>query len=167
MFLFIDLEIVEGRFPQPKGTLNNLYAVVAQELKNPSYCLEKSYRMVSVRTGKVNNNMWVCTYRVKWPSEASFSATMSTKAAAGKQAALNALHWLQAQGKLTPAGAPLMYDKSEIKEMARVPVEVTVDVSSCQDIDTLIDWYKKVCAISCFLCFSCVKPLVSIILKKN
>jgi hypothetical protein len=151
MFLLIELEIVEGRFPQPKGTLNNLYAVVAQELKSPSYRLEKGYRMISVRTGKVNNVMWVCTYKVKWPSEASFSATMSSKAAAGKQAALKALHWLQAQGKLTQAGAPLMYDKSEIKEMARVPIEVTVDIRSCQDIDMLIDWYKKVCAMSDFI----------------
>lgn len=143
--------MVEGRFPQPKGTLNNLCAVVAQELKSPSYCLEKSYRMVSVRTGKVNNIMWVCTYKVKWPSEASFSATMSTKAAAGKQAALKALHWLQAQGKLTQRGAPLMYDKSEIQEMTRVPIEVTVDVTSSQDIDMLIDWYKKVSTISNFI----------------
>lgn len=140
--------MVEGRFPQPKGTLNNLCAVVAQELKSPSYRLQKSYRMVSVRTGKVNNIMWACTYKVKWPREASFSATMSTKAAAGKQAALKALHWLQAQGKLTQRGAPLMFDKSEIQGMTRVPIEVTVDVSASQDIDMLIDWYKKVCTIS-------------------
>jgi hypothetical protein len=73
---------------------------------------------------------------------------MLSKAAAGKQAALKALHWLHAQGKLTQAGAPLLYDKSEIKEMMRVPVEVTVDISSCQDIDMLIDSYKKVCTIS-------------------
>jgi len=146
--LFIDLEIVEGKFPHPKGTLHNLYSVVAQELKNPRYHLEKSYRMVSVRTGKVTNIMWNCTYKVKWPGEANFSASMPSKAAAGKQAALKALHWLHVQGKLTRAGAPLLYDKHEIKEMASVPVEVTVDVSSCQDIDMLIDWYKKVCAVS-------------------
>jgi hypothetical protein len=173
MFLFIDLEIVEGRFPQPKGTLHNLYAVVVQELKSSSYRLEKSYRMVSVRTGKVNNVMWVCTYKVKWPSEVSFSATMPTKAAAGKQAALKALHWLQAQGKLTKAGSPLMYDKSEIKEMTRELIEVTVDVSSCQDLDMLIEWYKKVCTVSNFvsqcrnLRCSSGEPVVTIMLWRN
>jgi hypothetical protein len=149
--LCLDLEIVEGRFPQPKGTLHNLYAVVAQELKSSIYHLEKSYRMVSVRTGKVTDKMWNCIYTVKWPSEASFSATMPSKATAGKQAALKTLHWLHAQGKLTQAGAPLLYDKNEIKEMTRVPVEVTVDASSCQDIDMLIDSYKKVCTISRFI----------------
>jgi hypothetical protein len=87
--------------------------------------------------------MWNCIYKVKWPSEASFSATMPSKATAGKEAALKALHWLHAQGKLTQTGAPLLYDKNEIKEMTRVPVEVTVDASSCQDIDMLIDSYKK------------------------
>jgi hypothetical protein len=35
--------------------------------------------------------------------------------------------------------------------MTRVPVEVTVDASSCQDIDMLIDSYKKVCTISRFI----------------
>jgi hypothetical protein len=147
--LFLDLQILESRFPHPKGTLHNLYAVVAQELKSSSYCLEKSYQMVAVRSGKkVTNSMWNCTYKVKWPSEAKFSATMPTKAAAGKQAALKTLHWLHAQGKLTRAGAPLLYDKKEIKELARVPVEVIVDTSSCHDIDMLIDWYRKVCTIS-------------------
>jgi hypothetical protein len=125
---------------------------VAQELKSSGYCLEKSYQMVPVRSGKkVTNSMWSCTYKVKWPSEANFSATMPTKAAAGKQAALKALHWLHAQGKLTRAGAPLLYNKNEIKEMARVPIEVTVDINSCHDIDMLIDWYRKVCTISNFI----------------
>jgi hypothetical protein len=143
------LQILESRFPHPKGTLHNLYAVVAQELKSSSYSLEKSYQMVPVRTGKkITNPMWSCTYKVKWPSEASFSATMPTKAAAGKQAALKALHSLHVQGRLTRAGAPLLYDKNEVKEMARVPIEVTLDISACHDIDMLIDWYRKVCTIS-------------------
>lgn len=169
-FLFIDLQILESRFPYPKGTLHNLYAVVAQELKSSSYCLEKSYQMVPVRTGKkVTSTMWSCTYKVKWPGDASFSATMPTKAAAGKHAALKVLHWLHAQGKLTRAGAPLLYDKKEIKELARVPVEVTVDANSCHDIDMLIDWYKKVCTISdlishdsnfCCSCDDCVRTIV-------
>lgn len=147
-FLCVDLQILESRFPHPKGTLHNLYTVVAQELKSSSYCLEKHYQLVPVCTGKkFTNPTWSCTYKVKWPSEASFSATMPTKAAAGKQAALKALHWLHAQGKLTRAGAPLLYNKNEVQEMARVPIEVTLDINSYHDIDMLIDWYRKVCAI--------------------
>lgn len=148
-FLFVDLQILESRFPHPKGTLHNIYAVVAQGLKSSSSGLEKSYQMVPIRTGKkITNLMWSCTYKVKWPSEASFSATMPTKAAAGKQASLKALHWLHAQGKLTRAGAPLLYDKKEIKELARVPIEVALDINSCHNIDMLINWYRKVCTIS-------------------
>lgn len=149
-FLCVDLQMLESRFPHPKGTLHNLYAVVAQELKSSSYSLETSYQMVPLRTGKkITNPMWSCMYKVKWPSEASFSsATMPTKAAAGKQAALKALHWLHAQGRLTRAGAPLLYDKNKVKELARIPIEVTLDISSCHDIDMLIDWYRKVCTIS-------------------
>ncbi|XP_069687119.1 ATP-dependent RNA helicase DHX30-like isoform X2 [Periplaneta americana] len=136
-----ELEAVEGRFPHPKGTLHNLYAVVAQELGS-SDCLQKSYRVVPVRTGKSTNYMWCCTYRVNWPSITSFSATMSTKAAAGKQAALKALHWLQTQGKLTKTGAPLLYDKKEIKGLSKLPL-IMVDPDSLQDIDTLVKWYRK------------------------
>lgn len=169
-FLCVDLQILESRFPYPKGTLHNLYAVVAQELKSSSYSLEKSYQMVPVRTGKnIINPMWSCTYKVKWPGEASFSATMPTKAAAGKQAALKALHWLHAQGRLTRAGAPLLYDKKEVKELARVPIELTLDISSCHDIDMLIDRYRKVCTISNIIfhggnfCCSCVDSLLAIL----
>jgi hypothetical protein len=139
---------------------------VAQELKISSSCLAKSYQTVPARTGKkITNPMWSCTYKVKWPSEASFSATMPTKAAAGKQAALKALHWLHAQGKLTRAGAPLLYNKKEVKELARVPIEVALDINSCHNIDMLINWYRKVRTISnlvflngyyCCSCDDCV-----------
>jgi len=173
-FLCIDLHMLESRFPHPKGTLHNLYAVVAQELKSSSYCLEMSYQMAPVRTGKkIANPMWSCTYKVKWPSEASFSATLPTKVAAGKQAALKTLHWLHAQGRLTQAGAPLLYDKKKVKEMARVPIEVTLDISSCHDIDMLIDWYRKVCTVSNLIfyngnfCCRCVDCLLAICYEVN
>ncbi|PSN50954.1 hypothetical protein C0J52_07630 [Blattella germanica] len=112
---------------------NEIMDVTPRDLKNPDYNLEQSYHKVQERHGKSVQTLWKCTYKVKWPSENSFTATMSTKTLAGKSAALKALHWLQSQGKMTKIGTPVVFDYSEIKEMAKVPPEIIISPNKLQD----------------------------------
>ncbi|KAJ9582632.1 hypothetical protein L9F63_023010, partial [Diploptera punctata] len=137
-----DLELIEKKYPQPRGMLNNIYAFVANELKNSQYRPEISYK---VSTWNINSNdpMWKCTYKLRWPHEAAFSSVKTTKALAAKDAALKALHWLQIQKKLTMSGAPKLHDMKEVKDISRIPVEVTIDPAVIHDLDNLITYYNK------------------------
>ncbi|XP_049963554.1 ATP-dependent RNA helicase DHX30-like isoform X2 [Schistocerca serialis cubense] len=100
------LEMVARRFPQPKATLHNVFAEVAQHLRSGAYCAIPSYSRMK--------DSWQCSYHLRWPSHAVFSGEGHTKSQAAKIAALYALNWLTAQGRLLKDGTPCIERRMEM-----------------------------------------------------
>ncbi|XP_049831543.1 ATP-dependent RNA helicase DHX30-like isoform X1 [Schistocerca gregaria] len=100
------LEMVARRFPQPKATLHNVFVEVAHHLRSDAYCAIPSYSRMK--------DSWQCSYHLRWPSHAVFSGEGHTKSQAAKIAALYALNWLTAQGRLLKDGTPCIERRMEM-----------------------------------------------------
>nr|CAD7426187.1 unnamed protein product [Timema monikensis] len=138
------LEGVKKEFPRPKETVHNFYTAVVQELKQTSYRPVQSYKLAPTAKGNKNTvTNWSCTWQVRWPTEASFTSVGRTKAEASNQVALEILHWLRAQGKLTSKGTPMIYTSQEVRELKRSPPEINLSPGWSQKILPLLQQFYQ------------------------
>ncbi|CAH1163616.1 unnamed protein product [Phaedon cochleariae] len=123
-------------FVNPKNMLHNIFYLVSKEINKPSLHLTPSYRQI-----KDHKKMtWICIYKIGWPKEMKFMAKDVTKKVASEKAALAALTWLRQERKITDQGAPLIYDKEEIKQISRktYPV-ITLDEKTIEKMKNIIE----------------------------
>lgn len=128
--LISELEMVLRRFPQPTGTLNNVYADVSNQLQNSNYRVIPSHYLKS--------SIWYCTCKVLWPTENTFSAKARTKAQATKIVALKILHWLTSIGHLTREGYPRITLSLELPP----PYRTSWPTEFSNQLDTIVQHYK-------------------------
>lgn len=125
------------KFPHPKSVLNNFYTILVEELKDKSLKPESSYKS----EGK--NGMWTCTYHLKWPEPMKVTARAATKKEASKVACAKVLDVLQSKSKICPEGLPLIYQKTEIKQLHKQKqTTVTLDRKTVRSMEEIINVFN-------------------------
>ncbi|KAL3289179.1 hypothetical protein HHI36_003615 [Cryptolaemus montrouzieri] len=103
-------------FPNPKHTLGNVCQTVANDKGSREFLLSSSYKQVQ--------KSWVCTHKIKWPEERSFSVTSSTKRQASTKCAWEALEYLLKNNRIDKKGVPILYDKQDIKALVKENIPI-------------------------------------------
>lgn len=107
---------------------------------NSTLKLTPSYKLV--KDGK--NSKWICSYHVYWPEEVKFLAKDASKKEAALKASLVAMSWLKLQGKMTPDGAPIIYDNEVVKRITRKTIPTFVlNPETLSNIHKLTDLYEN------------------------
>ncbi|EZA58331.1 hypothetical protein DMN91_006027 [Ooceraea biroi] len=130
----LTLKKIERDYPQAKGSLKNIYALVSQEIKDHTSILTSSSKQVK--------RNWEITFNVKWPEAMSFTGISTNKTAASKQAALKCLLWLETNGKLRN-GKPIIYSREEMKEKQLQPIKLSVTSDILDKMVDLIETYES------------------------
>lgn len=88
--------------------------------------------------------MWLCTYHVKWPEDMKFLARDFTKQSASNKAALAALTWLRQNEKITDKGAPIVYDKNQIKTLTKQTIPtISLNSNTLEAMNKIVNIYQN------------------------
>lgn len=129
------------KFPMPKSVLHNFYQVLAEELKDKSLKVEPIYKAVKQKNGSTS---WTCNYHIKWPVNAKvISNNQLTKKEASSVAAAKAIDLLSSQGRISPAGLPLVYTSKEVKQLnKKEQTEISFDPSTIKNMQNIIQIFN-------------------------
>ncbi|XP_056634981.1 ATP-dependent RNA helicase DHX30-like isoform X1 [Diorhabda sublineata] len=128
-------------FPSPKNVLHNIFTLLVQETKNNSLHLAPSFKSLSNQRGGAS---WICTYNIGWPTQIKFLAKDNRKKVASDKAALAALTWLRLNNKITTNGAPIIYDKEEVKQLTKGSIPLlNLRQKTLENIDKIINVYEE------------------------
>lgn len=87
---------------------------------------------------------WICTYHVSWPEEVKFQAKDFTKKEASLKAALAALDWLKEENKITEDGAPIIYDKEQVRQITKKTIpSFLLSPKASKNVQQLIEIYEN------------------------
>lgn len=107
---------------------------------NKTIKLNPSYKLV--KDGK--NSKWICSYHVFWPEEVKFLGKDTSKKEAALKATLAGLSWLKKQGKMSPEGAPIIYDHEVVKRITKKTIPTfSLSPETLTNIQKLTDLYKN------------------------
>lgn len=134
--LFTD---IEKKFPEPKVLLNNIFALVSNETKNP-HSLHGHAKQVQTTRNKLS---WSYTYNIVWPEKKAFTAVGHSKASTSHSAALKCLYWLHLNGRIKNR-TPVIYQKEETRTISNNPEELNVDKNVLERINIFLDNNEKV-----------------------
>lgn len=131
---------IEKLFPNPKNTVHNIYANVAEQLKNKD--LRPSQEFKFLKHSK-KRHTWMCNYRVKWPEEKTFTHVANTKQEASYKVAVQVLHWLKNMKKIDDKGGPFIFDEQEMAKMKQSLPELKVSSNVVEKLYEIIHKYEQ------------------------
>lgn len=122
-------------YPSPKGKINDIYQVVSNDLKKPAM-------KITFKKSETKQGGWICTIKVAWPEENTFTGSASNKGSASNTAAIKCLQWLENQRKLKH-GVPILYDSNATENILNRPVNLSIDRNTLIDVKILLGIYDE------------------------
>ncbi|XP_017778938.1 PREDICTED: ATP-dependent RNA helicase DHX36-like [Nicrophorus vespilloides] len=128
-------------FPFSKAILNNVYQVVAQEMKDKSFIVNPSYTFKN--NGNYAPSSWECTYHLKWPENLYFVSSGSTKQEASTKASLLALKYLNKYDHITNDKQPKLVSRETEKKLKQSLEPLKIKPNIINDMNYIVQCYNN------------------------
>ncbi|XP_043251721.1 ATP-dependent RNA helicase DHX30-like [Colletes gigas] len=139
IFTSHDINYIDKLFPNPVGSLTNIYTIVNNEF-NLTNSLSYNYEIHKQNSSK--KQMIKCTINILWPSEMSFTSVGQNRKAAVTHAAKTCLNWLHVNKKITTS-RPILYSKKEINEKMNELVTINLESNLKNEIKIITDIFDN------------------------
>lgn len=110
-------------FPQPKYSMNHVYITLAKHFADNSYQVSPKFKSIKQKSPQ---NLWECTYSVKWPTSLQFTAIASTKQDASHKACMEGLKYLYSNKHITNKNLPIIPGQEEEAKRERARIDPLV-----------------------------------------